>query len=69
MILQQAMTRLPDRYCAVYVLAELEGLPHQETAVVLELTVATVETRLHRARLFLRGDLADYFAKRRHTSA
>jgi DNA-directed RNA polymerase specialized sigma24 family protein len=50
-------------------IAELEGLPHQETAVVLELTVATVETRLHRARLFLRGDLADYFAKRRHTSA
>ena len=69
MILQQAMARLPERYRAVYVLAEVEGLPHQETAAVLELTVATVKTRLHRARLFLREALADYFAERRHTSA
>jgi RNA polymerase sigma-70 factor (ECF subfamily) len=53
----------------VYVLAEIEGLPHQETTAILELTVATVKTRLHRAQLLLREALALYFAERRPTSA
>jgi RNA polymerase sigma-70 factor (ECF subfamily) len=69
MILQQAMARLPERYCAVYVLAEIEGLPHPEIATILELAVGTVKTRLHRARLFLREPLAEYFVERRHASA
>jgi RNA polymerase sigma-70 factor, ECF subfamily len=68
-VLQEAMARLPELYRAVYVLAEIEGLPHQETAAILGITVGTVKTRLHRARLFLRQVLADYFVERRHTSA
>ena len=37
---------------------DLEGLSDKETAAALGLTVAAVKTRLHRARLFLRGSLA-----------
>jgi RNA polymerase sigma-70 factor (ECF subfamily) len=67
-VLRQGIERLPELYRAVYVLAEVEGLPHQEVAGILDLTVGAVKTRLHRARLFLRGLLADYFAERKGTS-
>jgi RNA polymerase sigma-70 factor (ECF subfamily) len=67
-VLRQGIERLPESYRAVYVLAEVEGLPHQEIAGILDLTVGAVKTRLHRARLFLRGLLADYFAERKGTS-
>lgn len=60
-VLQQAVDHLPDAYRAVYVLAEIEGLPHQEIATLLDLTIPTVKTRLHRARISLREVLADYF--------
>ena len=56
--LQQAIARLPAWYRAVYVLAEVEALPHQEIATILGLTVSTAKTRLHRARLLLREALA-----------
>lgn len=60
-VLQRAVDHLPDVYRAVYVLAEIEGLPHQEIATLLDLTIPTVKTRLHRARISLREVLADYF--------
>ena len=67
--LQHAIARLPALYRTAYILAEIEGLPHQEIASILEVTVATVKTRLHRARLVLQEALADYFVERRPTSA
>ncbi len=60
-VLRQGVDRLPEPYRAVYVLAEIEGLPHQEIATMLELSVGAVKVRLHRARLFLREALAGYF--------
>jgi RNA polymerase sigma-70 factor (ECF subfamily) len=62
--LRQAIAHLPALYRAVYVLAEVEGLPHQEIATILGLTVSTAKTRLHRARLFLREALANYFEEK-----
>jgi len=64
-LLQQGIERLPETYRAAYVLAEIEGLPHQEIATILDLTVGTVKTRLHRARLFLRETLEAHFAEPR----
>jgi RNA polymerase sigma-70 factor (ECF subfamily) len=56
----EAIVRLPALYRALYLLAEVEGLPHQEIATMLGLTVSTAKTRLHRAHLFLREALATY---------
>ena len=67
-VLQQAIARLPTLYRTVYVLVELEGLPQHEIATLLEVSVDTVKTRLHRARLRLRQALADYFAEQKHTT-
>ena len=41
----------------VYVLAEIEGLPHQEIGTILSINVGAVKTRLHRARRMLRDEL------------
>jgi RNA polymerase sigma-70 factor (ECF subfamily) len=43
---------------SVVVLSDMEGISDKEIAVMLGLTVSAVKTRLHRARLFLRGKLA-----------
>lgn len=60
-IIQQALEKLPPLDKAVVVLSDLEGVPNQEIAQILDLTVSAVKSRLHRARLFLRGKLAAYF--------
>lgn len=54
---REAVDRLPDDYRAVVELRDLEELSTEETAAVLGLAPAIVSTRLHRARLMLRGYL------------
>lgn len=56
---QKAIDELPDPYRSVFVLRELEDLSTEEVANILDLTVPTVKTRLHRARLALRKALAE----------
>lgn len=55
--MREAVDRLPDAYRLPVVLHDLQGLPGAEAAAVLDLEPATVRTRLHRARLMLRGYL------------
>ncbi|MFM8979548.1 MAG: RNA polymerase sigma factor [Planctomycetia bacterium] len=47
---QRAIARLPERFRSVLALREIEGLPYQEIATVLGLSLGTVESRLFRAR-------------------
>jgi RNA polymerase sigma-70 factor, ECF subfamily len=58
--LESAVARLADEYRVVFVLRDIEGIPTGEVARMLDLTVPAVKSRLHRARLMLRGDLAQY---------
>ena len=62
--LEAAIHALPEKLRAVFVLRELEGLSTEATAAALDLSLEVVKTRLHRARLWLRERLADYFAER-----
>ena len=55
--LQRAITELPEERRIVVVLRDLEGLPYDEIAEVLDLPVNTVRSRLHRARLDLKAKL------------
>jgi RNA polymerase sigma-70 factor, ECF subfamily len=52
---QAAIDRLPENYRTVLVLRDIEGLGTEEAAEVLGETSAAVKTRLHRARMALRG--------------
>lgn len=56
-LLTGVIDALPERYRAVFVLREVEGLSTAETAAALELTVENVKVRLHRARALLRAAL------------
>ncbi|HTN73122.1 MAG TPA: sigma-70 family RNA polymerase sigma factor [Methylomirabilota bacterium] len=57
-LLARALDELKPLDKSVVVLSDLEGMSDKEIAVTLGLTVSAVKTRLHRARLFLRGKLA-----------
>ena len=59
-LLKDALDQLKPVDKSVVVLSDLEGMSDREIALALGLTVSAVKTRLHRARLFLRGRLAVY---------
>ena len=57
-MLSAAIEELPAEYRTVVVLRDVEGLSNTEVAEALGVTVGTVKSRAHRARLFLRKRLA-----------
>jgi RNA polymerase sigma-70 factor (ECF subfamily) len=57
-LLKDTLNQLKPVDKSVVVLGDLEGMSDKEIAALLGLTVPAVKTRLHRARLFLRGKLA-----------
>ncbi len=59
--IRQAITSLPEKYRVVIALRDLEGFSTAETAQILNVTASNVKVRLHRARLFLRETLKEYF--------
>jgi len=56
-LLEKAVGELPEIFRTVFVLREVEGLSSEETAAVLDIPVATVKTRLLRARRRLQQSL------------
>jgi RNA polymerase sigma-70 factor (ECF subfamily) len=57
-VLAQAIAGLAPIYREVLVLRDLEGLTAPQVAEVLGITIASVKSRLHRARLAVRESLA-----------
>jgi RNA polymerase sigma-70 factor (ECF subfamily) len=53
--LEWALGHIPEEERQVVVLRDLEGLSGEETAEVLELSLAAMKSRLHRGRLRLMG--------------
>jgi len=60
-IINEAIEKLPEEYRAVLVLRDVEEFSNQEVADMLGLSIPAVKSRLHRARLFLRKKLNDFF--------
>ena len=58
--LNAAMRRLSENHRTVVTLHDIQGLPHDEIAKILNCNTATVRTRLFYARQQLQGTLADY---------
>ena len=55
--LERALDALPETYRAVLVLRDVEELANEEVAEMLGESVASVKSRLHRARMALREQL------------
>jgi len=64
--LDAAIGKLPLEYREVLILRDVHGLSNEEVGEICGLSVAAVKSRLHRARLFVRGNLAQYLTGRRH---
>jgi RNA polymerase sigma-70 factor (ECF subfamily) len=60
-LIEKAINELPESYRVVFHLKDVEGLSNEEISNILDLTIPAVKSRLHRARLFLRDKLSDYF--------
>lgn len=61
-LLSETIDALPDHYQAVLVLRDVEGLSNEEAAEVLGETIASVKSKLHRARMALRERLTRHFS-------
>ncbi len=61
--LNRAISELPEKYRTVVILSDVQGMPNEEIGKVLKISLPSVKTRLHRARLFLREKLSEYFKK------
>jgi RNA polymerase sigma-70 factor, ECF subfamily len=55
-----AIAALPEKFKSVIVLRDIEDLPYEEIADLLEVPIGTVRSRLHRARSLLFDKLKDY---------
>jgi RNA polymerase sigma-70 factor (ECF subfamily) len=58
-LLGQAVQKLPPQYRIILVLRDMEGLADDEVAEITGLKPGNVRVRLHRARLFIRKELAE----------
>jgi RNA polymerase sigma-70 factor, ECF subfamily len=62
-ILDRTVQALPAIFRTVFILRDLDHLSTEETAEALNISVPAVKSRLLRARLQLREDLAKYFKR------
>lgn len=60
-IIEHAISELPEKYRVVFHLKDIEQLSHEEISEILGISVGGVKSRLHRARLFVRDKVSDYF--------
>lgn len=60
-IVENAIADLPEKYRVVIILKDIEQLSQDEISDILGISVGAVKSRLHRARLFVRDKISDYF--------
>ena len=62
-VLFKAIEKLPDNQKTAFALHKVEGLSYQEVAEVMETTVSSVESLMHRAKSNLKKILTEYYQK------
>jgi RNA polymerase sigma-70 factor (ECF subfamily) len=63
-VMEEGLRRLPEELRLVFILRDEDGHSNAEVAEMLDLSVAAVKSRLHRARIALRDRLDRYFQDR-----
>lgn len=59
----KAIEKLPEKQKVAFTLNRVEGLSYQEISEIMKLTVASVESLLHRARKNLRRTLESFYSQ------
>jgi len=65
---QQALNSLDPEDARIVLLRDLQDIPYEDVAEMLDIPVGTVKSRLHRARQALKTSLAPYFHANRKAS-
>jgi RNA polymerase sigma-70 factor (ECF subfamily) len=65
---QQALNSLDPDDARIILLRDLQDVPYEDVAELLDIPVGTVKSRLHRARQALKANLAPYFQANRKAS-
>lgn len=60
MKMEEAIGKLPEKFRTVFILKDIEGLSLKEITELTDMSLPAVKSNLHRARLFLRDQLAEY---------
>jgi RNA polymerase sigma-70 factor (ECF subfamily) len=63
MILYKAIDSLPANQKIAFTLHKIDGLPYQEISEIMELSLSSVESLIHRAKMNLQKKLEAYFKK------
>jgi RNA polymerase sigma-70 factor (ECF subfamily) len=63
-VLFKAISELPENQRIAFTLNKVEGLSYQEVSEVMDTTVSSVESLMHRAKNNLRKKLEDYYNSR-----
>jgi len=58
--MEKEISNLPPKFRSVFVLKDIEGFSLKEISDMTGLSLAAVKSNLHRARLFLRNQLAEF---------
>ncbi|HDO28278.1 MAG TPA: RNA polymerase sigma factor [Bacteroidetes bacterium] len=57
--LEKAIASLPDGYRSIFTLFEIEGFKHREIAEMMDISVSTSKTQLHKAKRMLQDKLKE----------
>ena len=60
-VLFKAIAELPENQQTAFVLNKIEGMSYQQVSEVMQMTEASVDSLLHRAKTNLRKKLGDYY--------
>jgi RNA polymerase sigma-70 factor, ECF subfamily len=61
---REAVAKLPEKYRVIFLLADAQSLSYEEIAATLNISVGSVKTRVHRARMKLQEQLTPAFKPR-----
>ena len=62
-ILFEAIEKLPENQRVAFILHKLEGLSYQEVAEIMETSLSSIESLMHRAKNNLKKNLFEYYEK------
>jgi RNA polymerase sigma-70 factor, ECF subfamily len=60
-VLDHAISELPENFRVVFQLRDITELTNEEISEILGISIGAVKSRIHRARLYLRDKISDYF--------
>ncbi len=63
-LLHRAIDRLPEKQRIAFTLNKYEELPYQQIAEIMEISLASVESLIHRAKKNLQEQLLDWYKKK-----